>query len=70
MLQNAKVTASTVSKLLREINREGGESKLAPTQIKFKKEALAHLLSYEFYKIFKNTFFDRTPPVPGSIALC
>ena len=31
-----------------------------------KKETLAQVFSCEFYKIFKNTFFYRTPPVAAS----
>ena len=34
-----------------------------------KKEALAQLFSCEFYKIFNNTFFNRTPLVAASVLL-
>ena len=33
----------------------------------FKKETLAQVLSYEFYKISMNTFPYRTPPVVASV---
>ena len=32
-----------------------------------KKETLAQVFPCEFYKISKNTFFDRTPPVAASL---
>ena len=35
-----------------------------------KKEALAQVFSYEFYKISKNTFSYRTPPVAASEGCC
>ena len=31
-----------------------------------KKETLAQVFSREFYEIFKNAFFYRTPPMAGS----
>ena len=31
-----------------------------------KKETLAQVFSYEFYEIFKNIFFYRTPPKAAS----
>ena len=34
-----------------------------------KKETLAQVFSFEFCKIFKNTFFYRTPPVAASVAI-
>ena len=30
------------------------------------KKTLSHVFSCEFCEIFKNTFFDRTPPLAGS----
>ena len=32
-----------------------------------KKGTLAQVFSYEFCKIFKNIFFNRTPPVTASV---
>ena len=32
-----------------------------------KKETLAQVFSYEFCKIFKNIFFNRTPSVAASV---
>ena len=36
------------------------------TSARVKKETLAQMFSYEFCKIFKNTFSHRTPPVAVS----
>ena len=41
--------------------------KVAPEACNFiKKETLAQMFSYEFYKVSKNTIFQRTPPVDAS----
>ena len=35
-----------------------------------KREILAQVFSREFYEIFKNTFFNRRPPVAAFEKLC
>ena len=61
MPQNPRVTAFTISVLLRE-NQQGGEGgKITPlppiTQIRVKKETLAQVFSCKFCEVFKSTFF-------------
>ena len=50
---NSRVTAFTISELLRENQQK---VKLLPTQIRVKKETLAQVFSCEFYEISKNIF--------------
>ena len=56
MPENSRVTAFTVSELLRENQQK---VKLLPTQIRVKKETLAQVFSCEFYEISKNIFFTE-----------
>ena len=53
---NSRVTAFTISELLRENQQK---VKLLPTQIRVKKETLAQVFSCEFYEISKNIFFTE-----------
>ena len=54
MPENSRVTAFTVSELLRENQQK---VKLLPSQIRVKRETLAQVFSCEFYEISKNIFF-------------
>ena len=42
---------------------------IAASGLQFYFKALTHVFSCEFYKISKNTFFYRTPPVAASVVL-
>ena len=57
-------------KISQKITRKDLFQSLRPKACNFfKKETLAHVFSFEFYEIFKNTFFHGTPPVAASISL-
>ena len=63
----AVVRRCSVKKLLIEILQNSQENTCARVSFSLKEETLAQMLSCEFCKISKNTFYYRTPLLAASV---